>query len=72
MKTVLIQIDRGMAETIRKPSDVNVEIVDLDRLREGDCEDIRRYWLNELSPIARRHIRQRCPKLFRALETGLL
>lgn len=72
MKTVLIQIDRGMAETIRKPNDVNLEIVDLDRLREGDCEDIRRYWLDELSPIGRKHIRQHFRELFQALKTAVL
>jgi hypothetical protein len=72
MKTVVIEVDRGTAETVRKPKDVNVEIVDLDLLREGDCEDIRQYWTEELSSTARKHVRRHHPKVFQAMQTALL
>lgn len=72
MKTVVIEVDRGTAETVRKPRDVNVEVIDMDLLREGDCEDIKRYWTEELSPIARKYIRQHRPKMLQAMEGRLL
>jgi hypothetical protein len=72
MKTVVIEVDRGTAEAVRKPKDINVEIVDLDILREGDCEDIKRYWTEELSATTRKHIRRHHPKVFQAVQTALI
>jgi hypothetical protein len=69
MKTVLIEVTGGVAEIIRSPKEVTVEIIDLDLLRGGDFEDVKHYWNDVLSAAARRYIKQRYPKVFAFLTT---
>lgn len=71
MKTVLVEVKGGIAQVIRAPKNLAVEIVDLDLLREGDIEDIRDYWNGALSTSCQRHVRLRYPKLFDFLTTEL-
>lgn len=69
MKTVLVEVKSGIAEVIRAPKKLTVEIVDLDLLREGDLEDIRDYWNDALSSAGKRYVKLRYPKLFEFLMT---
>ena len=69
MRTVLVEVAGGIAEVVRSPKEVTVEIVDLDLLREGDYEDIRNYWNKTLSARGRRYVKQRYPKMFEFLLT---
>lgn len=69
MKAVLVEVRGGIAEVVRAPKEVAVEIIDLDSLREGDVEDVRQYWNNSLSASARAYVKQRYPKIFGHLTT---
>jgi hypothetical protein len=70
MKTVLVEVSKGIPEVIRCPKDTEVEIIDLDLLREGDVEDIKDYWNKGLSRRAQQYIKHRHPRMFRRLAVG--
>jgi hypothetical protein len=67
MRRVLIEVKGGVVEVVRAPKEAVVEIIDLDLLREGDVEDIRRHWNDGLSAAARAHVKHRYPKMFEFL-----
>lgn len=62
MKSVLIEVKAGFAEVIRRPKRLNIEIVDVDLLRDGDVEGSRDYWNSSLSSTGRRYIKKRYPQ----------
>lgn len=64
MRTAIVEVSNGIAATVRSPRNVRVEIVDLDLLREGDIEDIKRYWLTELSALGRNYVKTTRREMF--------
>ena len=67
MATILIEINKGIAEVVSKRKRTDIEIVDVDLLRSGACEDTDRYLAECLSARARSHVRARYPQIARAL-----
>jgi len=67
VKTVLVEINSGIAEVVRAPKGTSVEIIDLDLLREGDVQDIEAYWNNRLSRLGQQYVKQHYPGMFRRL-----
>ena len=68
MKTIIVEISGGSARVVRAPKETEVEIIDLDLLREGDSDDVRRYWNDSLSRFARRFIGQKYPRMLELLK----
>jgi hypothetical protein len=69
MSSVLVEVSHGLASVVAKPTDTEVEVIDLDQLREGAYEDVRRYWEETLSARARKHVRGKYPQVASRLET---
>jgi hypothetical protein len=63
MSTVLVEVCGGLARVALKPIRTEVEIIDLDQLREGASEDINRYWNDSLSSRARKYVRANYPEV---------
>ena len=62
MKRVVIELSGGIAQIVCSPKKVEVEIIDLDVLREGDVDDITGYW-NSLSLSTRRRLKRQHPEI---------
>jgi len=69
VESVLIVIDKGVAEVITRAKRKTVEIVDLDALKSGAYADVERYWGDCLSARARRYVRSRYPQLAKSLSS---
>jgi hypothetical protein len=69
MSQVLVEVSRGLAKVVAKPTEAEVEVIDLDQLRQGAYEDVHRYWIESLSPSARRYVRRKYPKLAHRIES---
>jgi hypothetical protein len=67
MDSVLITVRGGIAELGASPNGINVEIIDLDALREGAYDDIQRYWRDGLSARARRYVTVNHPDVARSV-----
>jgi hypothetical protein len=65
MNSVLITVLGGVAEVVASPKEVDVEIIDLDALREGVEDDVREYWRG-LSARARRYVESEYPQIARS------
>jgi hypothetical protein len=64
----MMEVSGGLARVLSKPTDVEVEVIDLDQLREGAYEDIQHYWNNSLSARARRYVRTKYPDVARRVQ----
>jgi hypothetical protein len=63
MSRVLIEVAGGLASVVRNQDNYDIEIVDVDQLRQGASADVHRYWSKSLSEMARRHVRKVHPRL---------
>ena len=68
MSTILVEVSGGLARVAIKPTRTQVEVIDLDQLREGAYEDVHRYWNDSLSARARKYVRANHPELARRLD----
>ena len=63
MGSVLITVQGGLAEIAERPKGVEVEVIDLDVLREGADDDVTTYWRSRLSSKGRRYVKRKFPQL---------
>jgi hypothetical protein len=68
MSMILVEVSGGLARVAINPTRAEVEVIDLDQLREGAYEDVHRYWNDSLSARARRHVRANYPEVARRLD----
>ena len=69
MMTILVEVTGGLARVATNPTRAEVEVIDLDQLREGAYEDVHRYWNGSLSAGARKYVRANHPGVARRLDT---
>ena len=72
MSPILVEVSGGLARIATNPTGAEIEVVDLDQLREGTYNDVRRYWKDSLSPRARRYVRASYPHVARRLDVPTL
>lgn len=63
MNSILITVQGGLAEVVASDENVDVEIIDLDVLREGNTDDVYRYWRDGLSAKGRRYVKSHHPQI---------